>query len=761
MGNVTCYSYDALHRVVEIYNPSGPYESATPMKVFYYDTSHFGNSTSKTKGRLASAGTCSNPSCAGNWITAEDYSYSARGELTDVYMSTPHSGGYYHLTASYWPNKEVNQLSGLPGLPTLTYGIDGEGRGYSVSASSGQNPVQSTSYNAFEEPTSVLFGSGDSDGFTYDPNTGRVTQYKFTVNGQSVVGNLGWNQNRTLSTLSITDPFNPPNTQNCAYSFDDLKRLASGNCGSVWSQTFSYDSFGNIDMSGTGTFQPTYSSATNRFAELPGFTPVYDQNGNLLSDSAHTYTWDADGHPVSIDSVSLTYDAFGRMVEQNRSGSYTQIVYTPTGSKLALMNGQSLVKAYVTLPSGATAVYTSSGLSYYRHADWLGTSRLASTPTRTIYSDSAYSPFGQSYSQSGNADVAFTGQNQDTVPGLYDFPAREYAPFQGRWVSPDPSGILSVDPINPKTWNRYAYALNNPLSMVDPNGECSQPSGLQPGQIGVCIDLYISGPTVGVSMCPIFCGLGDNRGPSADGGSYRVQYQIVYDPDNSLIQRSVTTAPSHVDFLGLDLSSTGDTAVNDYSVAPNSDGSITVSINTSSVNGFVDLPFAPHDAILLDTSLTISADGTVSVDGGERSGFPSIEIVTYQIGQDPFFLLAMQETKESDLGSFNQEIPVVSNDPSTASIVVTPEDVGQDWEGGSAIGWDVGEDGGGGDFGCDGCDFEDDLFPLVRKSIYLAEYLHRSFLPGRHLLVAHHFGLSHPALQSWPVPTQVEEALPK
>jgi len=88
----------------------------------------------------------------------------------------------------------------------------------------------------------------------------------------------------------------------------------------------------------------------------------------------------------------------------------------------------------------ATAVYTSTGLSYYRHADWLGSSRLTSTPSRLIYSDVAYSPFGQSYAQSGSVDLAFTGQNQDTVPGLYDFAERELSPVQGRWVS-----IVSVD----------------------------------------------------------------------------------------------------------------------------------------------------------------------------------------------------------------------------------------------------------------------------------------------------------------------------
>ena len=88
---------------------------------------------------------------------------------------------------------------------------------------------------------------------------------------------------------------------------------------------------------------------------------------------------------MSVDSTagSLTYDALGRMVEQNRSGVYKQIVYAPTGGKLALMNGQTLSKAFVPLPAGATAVYTSSGLAYYRHSDWLGSSRLATTPSRT------------------------------------------------------------------------------------------------------------------------------------------------------------------------------------------------------------------------------------------------------------------------------------------------------------------------------------------------------------------------------------------
>jgi len=156
------------------------------------------------------------------------------------------------------------------------------------------------------------------------------------------------------------------------------------------------------------------------------------------------------------------------MVEQSRSGAYTQIVCAPTGEKLALMNGQTLQKAFVPLPGKATAVYSSTGLRYYRHADWLGSARLASTPSRTVYSTTAYAPFGETYAQSGTSDPSFTGMNQDGVGGLYDFLFREYS-TQGRCPAcgTDPLGGSVV---NPQLLNRYTYVLNSPVNLIDPLG---------------------------------------------------------------------------------------------------------------------------------------------------------------------------------------------------------------------------------------------------------------------------------------------------
>lgn len=137
------------------------------------------------------------------------------------------------------------------------------------------------------------------------------------------------------------------------------------------------------------------------------------------------------------------------------------------------MSGQTLQKAFIPLPGRATAVYTSSGLSYYRHPDWLGSARFGSTPSRTMYSDVAYAPFGEPYAQAGATDLSFTGINQDTDSDSFDFPARQYS-TQGRWSSPDPAGLAAVNPAFPQSWNRYPYVMNNPQIFTDPTGMVGQ-----------------------------------------------------------------------------------------------------------------------------------------------------------------------------------------------------------------------------------------------------------------------------------------------
>jgi len=78
-------------------------------------------------------------------------------------------------------------------------------------------------------------------------------------------------------------------------------------------------------------------------------------------------------------------------------------------------------------------------------------------------------PSNPDFSLSSVESQKFTGQVRDAETGLDYFGARYFSSAQGRFTSPDPmlaSGRLA----EPQSWNRYAYAGNNPLRYVDPTG---------------------------------------------------------------------------------------------------------------------------------------------------------------------------------------------------------------------------------------------------------------------------------------------------
>jgi RHS repeat-associated protein len=105
-----------------------------------------------------------------------------------------------------------------------------------------------------------------------------------------------------------------------------------------------------------------------------------------------------------------------------------------------------------------------------------------------------------------------TNPEEDTEHAQF----RNYAPAQGRWLSPD-RYLGSYDLTNPQSFNRYAYVLNNPTSSVDPLGLYGHP----------CEDGECDPPT---DPCP-WCsegGGGAGAGGSNYGGPY-VFKKTVYD----------------------------------------------------------------------------------------------------------------------------------------------------------------------------------------------------------------------------------------
>jgi len=85
----------------------------------------------------------------------------------------------------------------------------------------------------------------------------------------------------------------------------------------------------------------------------------------------------------------------------------------------------------------------------------------------------SYTPFGELLDDpSANRNQpGFTGHVRDAATGLTYAQARYYNPVTARFLSPDPVGFVSG---GPGYFNRYAYTANDPLNLVDPNGEQSR-----------------------------------------------------------------------------------------------------------------------------------------------------------------------------------------------------------------------------------------------------------------------------------------------
>jgi RHS repeat-associated protein len=80
-------------------------------------------------------------------------------------------------------------------------------------------------------------------------------------------------------------------------------------------------------------------------------------------------------------------------------------------------------------------------------------------------------PFGDGQATTGIDTDAnhYATLDHDTATDTDYAQYRQYANTQGRWLSPDPYDG-SYDTSNPQSMNRYVYALNNPLSLIDPSG---------------------------------------------------------------------------------------------------------------------------------------------------------------------------------------------------------------------------------------------------------------------------------------------------
>jgi RHS repeat-associated protein len=146
----------------------------------------------------------------------------------------------------------------------------------------------------------------------------------------------------------------------------------------------------------------------------------------------------------------------------------------------------------LTATSASLAQATDIEVVTYYHNDALGSPVAATDSNGDLLWREQYSPFGSRLlHQSRETDCNgahcvpvesqwdekhwYTGKIEETRTGLQYFGARWYEPEIGRFLSPDP---VQFRKDNSLSFNRYAYANNNPYRYLDPDGREAAQVGL-------------------------------------------------------------------------------------------------------------------------------------------------------------------------------------------------------------------------------------------------------------------------------------------
>ena len=274
-------------------------------------------------------------------------------------------------------------------------------------------------------------------------------------------------------------------SQQFSYGYTDgLNRLTArtNTSGAPDSYTYSYDRYGNrvsqTPLNGGYTFNPTINPANNHIT-TSGY--LYDAAGNLTNDSVNAYTYDAEGNVTKVVSTGGTsqyvYDALNRRVHAQTPSATVDYIYDYAGRRISTWTSPTFAsEAKIYWGAGQQLGFRAyDGTTYFDHQDVLGTERLRTNYSGGVGSTYSSLPWGDAFIAVVNNTWAdqdnehFAGQEHDAESDTEHAQFRNYASAQGRWLVPDPY-LGSYDFTNPQSFNRYAYALNNPLSSWDPSG---------------------------------------------------------------------------------------------------------------------------------------------------------------------------------------------------------------------------------------------------------------------------------------------------
>jgi RHS repeat-associated protein len=167
------------------------------------------------------------------------------------------------------------------------------------------------------------------------------------------------------------------------------------------------------------------------------------------------------------------YDGAGNRMSANRSGVVTRYLLnrnSPLAQVLAETDASSNVIYYYIYGVGLVSRIDAGGNAQYYHYDSRGSTIALTDATGKITEAYAYDPFGRPINgQLSDNRFRYLGRHgvMDEENGLLYIRARYYSTKRGRFITKDPTTGKDGDS---QSMNRYIYALNNPVKLIDMSG---------------------------------------------------------------------------------------------------------------------------------------------------------------------------------------------------------------------------------------------------------------------------------------------------
>ncbi len=450
------YEYDCLGRLVKETRPDFEYR-------YTYD---------KAKPGLLDSKACSNG-------TSVEYRYDDFGR---VIGETHRMGGKTFTTSTTY------NAAGKPATVTYPSGFKvsldyyATGRLRRVSnAATGDLIWEATEYDELGNAAGAYLGNGHDVATCYNP-TGTVSETN--VDGDLVCW-YDYDGNNCL-----IHKYDEVRGNEEYYDYDAQNRLTAVTTqagGQDARETHvEYDAGGNVTFK-TGVGVMAYREGSNRLEAVTGFElPEWEKVSYTSFHKISEVIAPRSGGLRYF--LTLTYGpdktrCMQGMYPPGVAGTkYDEKYYVGNLYDEAHYNGHVLRQDYIYADGRLVAIHQADDQGErmrYVHLDHLGSVWAMTGDDGAIAAEYNYDPwgrrrnpetwdyYGDGYGPQPSADRGFGGHEQLDILDMVNMGGRMYDPYMGRFLTPDP---LVQAPDNTQSLNRYAYCLNNPLSLTDPTG---------------------------------------------------------------------------------------------------------------------------------------------------------------------------------------------------------------------------------------------------------------------------------------------------